>query len=184
MLTKFHKENPLKGGMSKEEIKTKIFSKNLKQKNYDEILDLYEDRRSIKQINNLLSLYDFEIVYSEPQKIMKDLILKSFKEGAFAPPKFEDLSAKEKDKKAFKMVFDSLIDSGDLVRIGDDLIFLKEHYENAKNLVREHIIKNGGITPADGREILNSSRKYVVGLLEHFDTIKLTKRLEDKRVLY
>lgn len=82
------------------------------------------------------------------------------------------------------MVFDSLIDSGDLVRIGDDLIFLKEHYENAKNLVREHIIKNGGITPADGREILNSSRKYVVGLLEHFDTIKLTKRLEDKRVLY
>ena len=184
MLTKFHKENPLKGGMSKEEIKTKIFSKNLKQKNYDEILDLYEDRRSIKQINNLLSLYDFEIVYSEPQKIMKDLILKSFKEGAFAPPKFEDLSAKEKDKKAFKMVFDSLIDSGELIRIGDDLIFLKDHYENAKNLVREHIIKNGGITPADGREILNSSRKYVVGLLEHFDTIKLTKRLEDKRVLY
>lgn len=184
MLTKFHKENPLKGGMSKEEIKTKVFSKNLKQKNYDEILSLYEDRKSIKQINNLLSIYDFKILYSNTQQSMKESILKAFKDGAFTPPKFEDLASKEKDRKAFKMVFDSLLDSGELMRIGEDLIFLNDHYENAKNLVKDYIIKNGGITPSDGREILNSSRKYVVGLLEHFDTIKLTKRLDDKRVLY
>jgi selenocysteine-specific elongation factor len=32
--------------------------------------------------------------------------------------------------------------------------------------------------------LLKTSRKHAVSLLEHFDTIKLTKRIEDKRILY
>ena len=70
------------------------------------------------------------------------------------------------------------------MKIGEEMIFLGQHYDNAKVMVKDFITKNGGITPGEGRELFNSSRKYVVGLLEHFDTIKLTKRLEDKRVLY
>lgn len=183
-LEKFHKGNPLKSGMSKEEIKNKIFSKELKQKNYDEILKLLEDRKSIKQVNNHVSLYDFNIEYSKDQRVMKDIILKAYTEGGYNPPKYEDLASKEKNKKDFRMVLESLLDSGELVKIGEEMIFLGQHYDNAKVMVKDFIAKNGGITPGEGRELFNSSRKYVVGLLEHFDTIKLTKRLEDKRVLY
>ncbi|MEW8955804.1 selenocysteine-specific translation elongation factor [Clostridium sp.] len=184
ILNTFHNQNPLKYGMAKEEIKNKIFGKSLKQKNYDDILKVLQNRGVIKQVNNLIALYSFEVNYSKEQKDIKDRIIKAFETGAYAPPKYEDLSKNEKDKKAFKMVYDSLIDNGDLIRLSDDIVFTNSHYERAKDLVRDFINKNGGITPADGRDILNSSRKYVVTLFEHFDSIKLTKRLEDKRVLF
>ena len=184
ILNTFHNQNPLKYGMAKEEIKNKIFGKSLKQKNYDDILKVLQNRGVIKQVNNLIALYRFEVNYSKEQKDIKDRIIKAFETGAYAPPKYEDLSKNEKDKKAFKMVYDSLIDNGDLIRLSDDIVFTNSHYERAKDLVRDFINKNGGITPADGRDILDSSRKYVVALFEHFDSIKLTKRLEDKRVLF
>ena len=54
----------------------------------------------------------------------------------------------------------------------------------AKNLILEHINKNGKISAAEARDILNTSRKYAVAVLEYFDSIKLTKRVEDYRTLY
>ncbi|WP_027632459.1 selenocysteine-specific translation elongation factor [Clostridium hydrogeniformans] len=184
VLNAYHKENPLKYGMAKEEIKNKIFGKSLKQKNYDDILKVLQDREVIKQENNLIAFYTFEIKYTKEQKEIKNRIINAFEKGGYTPPKYEDLGKFEKDKKSFKMVYDSLIDNGELIRLADDIVFTKNHYEKAKDLVKDFINKNGGITPADGRDILNSSRKYVVSLFEHFDSIKLTKRLEDKRVLF
>lgn len=184
ILEKFYKENPLKAGMPKEEIKAKVFGKLLKQKNYDEVMSLLEEREVIKQTNNLIALYSFEVKYTKEQQDMKNEIIKEFKQGAYTPPKYEDLSKNQKDKKNFKMVYESLIDNGDLIKLTDDVVFTREHYEKSKELVADFINKNGGITPSDGRDMLNSSRKYVVTLFEHFDTIKLTKRLEDKRILF
>ncbi len=40
------------------------------------------------------------------------------------------------------------------------------------------------MTLGELRDKLNTSRKYAMALAEHFDNIKLTKRSEDKRVLY
>jgi len=61
---------------------------------------------------------------------------------------------------------------------------LKKHYEYAKEIVIKFINENGNISVAKMRDMLNTSRKYAVILLEHFDNIKLTKRLGDIRVLY
>lgn len=184
LLIDFHDKNPLKNGMLREEAKNKVYGKSIKGKTYDDILKLLEDRDYIKQTGTMISLKDFEVKYSKEQEIMKNNILKAFKEGAYTPPKYEDLASKEKDKKAFKMVYDSLIDNEELVKLNDEVVFLKEYYLKAFDLVKECIEKNGGITPADGRDIFNSSRKYIITLFEHFDSIKFTKRMDDKRVLF
>ncbi|WP_243108055.1 SelB C-terminal domain-containing protein [Clostridium sp. JN-9] len=62
-------------------------------------------------------------------------------------------------------------------------ILEKNCYEEAKKLIYDYIKKNGSITAAQWRDLLNTSRKYAVALLENFDSIKLTKRIDDKRVL-
>ncbi|MEK7368475.1 MAG: SelB C-terminal domain-containing protein, partial [Planctomycetota bacterium] len=46
------------------------------------------------------------------------------------------------------------------------------------------IRERGSITAAEFRDLVGTSRKYVIPLLEYFDRIHLTKRVGDKRVLY
>jgi selenocysteine-specific elongation factor len=184
ILSVFHKENPLKVGISKEEVKNKVFGKNIKQKVYDELLLLLEERYIIKTYNNFIALYGYSMELSKEMQSIADRIEKSYKAGVYTPPKYEDLVASEKDKKKFRMVFDYLLDSGKLIKIGEDCVFTVDNYESAKVLIRNYIIEKGSLSAAEGRDILNTSRKFAVALLEHFDGIKLTKRVEDIRVLY
>lgn len=184
ILIAYHSNNPLKIGISKEEIKNRVFGKNIKQKTYDEIISILESGDKISIHGNFISLYGFEIKYDKAQQDIKNRIEEKYKEARFAPPKYDDLMANEKDKKNFKMVYDSLLDSGILFKISEDCIIHHDCYNEAKNLILEHINKNGKISAAEARDILNTSRKYAVAVLEYFDSIKLTKRVEDYRTLY
>jgi selenocysteine-specific elongation factor len=184
LLQRFHSDNPLKAGISKEEFKNKIFGKNIKQKTYDELLQHLIERNIISLHGSFISLYDFEIKYTKEQLRTKNKILSSFEEAKYAPPKYEELAEGEKDKKAFKMVFDSLLDMGELMKAADECIFLGRYYEEAKENVVKFIQENGSISAAQARDIWSTSRKFAVALLENFDSIKLTRRVEDTRVLF
>lgn len=184
ILTVYHNENPLKGGIPKEEIKNKIFGKNIKQKIYDEILLLMEDRNAIKVYEKSVCLYDFRIQYTVEQQKIKTNIISAYDKSKYNTPKYTDLAINEKDKKAFKMVFDSLLDNGELIKIAEDCIFTEQHYENSKTIVCNYIKENGSIAASTARGAFDTSRKFAVALLEHFDGIKLTKRVENDRVLY
>lgn len=184
LLVKFHNENPLKAGISKEEIRTKIFGKQIKQKTYDEILELLSLRNIIKIQGGFAALYDFEINYNKEQSRIKNDILKAYKEAKYTPPKYEELVQKEKDKKTFKMVYDSLLELGDLVKLSEECILLIEDVEAAKEKVIQYIKEKGSISAAESRDLFGTSRKYAVAILEYLDNLKLTKRVEDIRVLY
>ena len=82
------------------------------------------------------------------------------------------------------MVYDSLIDMHQLIKLADDAVFLEEYYEQAKEMVTKHINEKGEITAAEARDLFNTSRKFAVAILENFDSIKLTKRIENSRLLY
>ncbi|MDW8799840.1 selenocysteine-specific translation elongation factor [Clostridium sp. A1-XYC3] len=183
-LNKFHEANPLKWGISKEETKNRVFGKNIKQKIYDELLDLLVEENKINLHGNFVSVVGFTIKYSKEQKLIRDYIIKEFKKAKFSPPRYADLEGSQQDKKAFKMVFDSIVDEGMLVKVSEDCYLLLEDYNKAKELVVEFIKNNESITLAQLRDQLDTSRKYAMAVIEHFDNIKLTKRLEDKRILY
>jgi len=183
-LEKYHKENPLRWGISKEEIKNKVFGKGLKQKIYDELLIILEKRHRINIHGKFISLYGFEINYSKEQNSIKENIIKEFSLNEFSPPKYSDLEAKEKDDKNLKMVFESLLDEGVIIRVAEDCFFVKSSYDKCRDMIEKYINENQSITVAQLRDILDTSRKYAMALIEHFDAIKFTKRIDDKRVLF
>ncbi|NEU03398.1 selenocysteine-specific translation elongation factor [Clostridium senegalense] len=183
-LVEFHKINPLKFGMSKEEIKSKVFGKALKQKNYDEILNLLQDRNIIKVTAKFVSLFNFRVEYNKEQQRIKETLLKSYKETKYNCPKYSDLALNEKDKSNFKMVFESLLDQELLVKLNEECIIEKGNYDKAKIMLKEYIKKNGSISASSTRDLFETNRKYAVAMLEHFDGIKFTKRIENDRILY
>lgn len=184
ILSKYHKENPLRWGISKEEIKNKIFGKAIKQKIYDQMIEMLINSQIINMHGSFISLPDFTINYTKDQKLIRENIIKAFKAAKFSPPKYNELEAAQNDSKNFKMVFQSIMDEGALIKVSEDCFFLLEDYNKVKDLIIRFITDNGSITLAQLRDELDTSRKYAMSLIEHFDSIKLTKRLEDKRVLY
>ncbi|MFL0247438.1 selenocysteine-specific translation elongation factor [Candidatus Clostridium stratigraminis] len=184
LLTDFHMANPLKAGISKEEIKNKVFGKGIKQKTYDELLQLLYGRNVIRIQGSFIRLMDFEIKYSKEQNILKDKVINAYTEARYMPPKYDELIQGEKDKKTFKMVYDSLLDMGSLTKVSEECVLLKDYYEAAKAHIIKFISEHGSISAAEARDILNTSRKYAVAILENLDSMKLTKRVEDIRVLY
>ncbi|MPN38288.1 Selenocysteine-specific elongation factor [bioreactor metagenome] len=115
---------------------------------------------------------------------MKEEIIKEFKNLKFSPPKYTDMVAKQKDKAGFKMVYDSLIDQSIIIRLNEECTLLNEDYNSGKELIKKYIIENGSIAAGSARELLNTNRKYAVAILEHLDSIKFTKRIENDRVLF
>lgn len=183
-LKNYHKKKPLKAGMSKEEIRSK-YLKDAKPKMADNLLSLMMSDGTICQNGQVLFLKDFKIMYSEEQLKIIDSIKKEFLAGGFIPPKPEELYDRIKyDREELEQVFESLLDCGEVIQIKEDIYFLKELYTKALDILKNYLIENRYITASEYRDLLNTNRKIAIGLLEYFDQLKITKRIEDKRILF
>ena len=69
------------------------------------------------------------------------------------------------------------------MRLAPDLLMLPGALVDAESRLRTHLGSHGAITVAEARDILGSSRKTVVPLLEYFDATNLTRREGDIRML-
>lgn len=184
LLAQFHSKNPLKAGISKEEIKSKLFEA-VKPRLYDSILDYYVQDNEIKLENQFVAKWDFEVAFTENQSKMKVFLLSRYNDNQYNPPKFSDILVENKfDKNQIQMVYNALINMGYLVRLEDDIVFAKDAYNQAIQSVKKHIAEKGFIQLGEFRDLLGTSRKYAMALLDNFDQQKITKRVEDKRILY
>lgn len=76
-----------------------------------------------------------------------------------------------------------LENAGEIIPVGEDLFFHVDAVNEAKKLVGEYIACHGKITVGEARDLLGSSRKFVVPLLEYFDAVGFTERKGNVRVL-
>ena len=183
-LKKFHDKNPLKAGMAKEELKSRLFENGIKQKVYDSFLQYLEEKKVIKTSNKFVSQFDFKIMLTPSQTEVRNKLLKYYDDRGLNVPRPDEVVSE------FKSGIDSaiqvtnlLIDEGELVRINQDMIISKGSYNKALNSLKNYLQSNGSITLAQYRDILETGRKCAVSLLEYFDEIKITKRIGDCRYL-
>lgn len=180
ILEKYHKSNPLKIGMLKQEAGTKVDS-SFKAKDIDAFLALVVEDDRIKIINNLISLKEFEVKLSDEQKKMKSQL-----ESKLDSMGYNDISTIDDicdGNKAKKEVLDSMIGI-EVQLLDDEYIISTKLYEEAKGKMIDFIKKNGEMSLAEFRDMMDSSRKICMIILESFDKQKITKRVENKRVLY
>jgi len=70
-----------------------------------------------------------------------------------------------------------------VVRITTDMYFLAGSIEQLKETLRKFLLEKGEMTAASFRDLIGSSRKYTIPLLEYFDRDGLTIRIGDIRKL-
>ncbi|HEY3249013.1 MAG TPA: selenocysteine-specific translation elongation factor, partial [bacterium] len=123
-----------------------------------------------------------------PQRAASDLKARAALESALAaggasPPDRQHLEGLASDERAFAQAFQSLLDDGTVIETAPGVYFHKDAIAKIKQTVEDAVAKNGSITVAVLRDTLQTSRKFALTVLEYFDTIKLTRRIGDKRVL-
>ena len=182
ILNEYHQSNPLRLGMIKEEFKSKLLPKTY-GKAGDALLELLESDEVIKNLGKYIASFDFEITFNPIQLKIKELVENAFLNKPYATPKVEEvmnsISYKNQD---IEQVFEVMLGK-ELRKINNEIILHEKSYQQAKKLLAEYIKNNGSISLAEFRDLLDTSRKYAVAILEYFDNIKYTKRLEDKRIL-
>lgn len=182
-LEKFHRAHPLKPGISKEEIRSKFFG-TAKIKLVDELLRYFNKKGQIKINGETIAKKDFEIFFNSHQKQIFQEIENKFYKEALNPPKPEELwKSKEKEKKQYEQVFEAMVQRETLIKIKEDIYFHKDSYREAVDRLKEYFESQDEINVASYRDLLKTSRKYAIALLEHFDNKKITKRVGDFRVL-
>ena len=70
-----------------------------------------------------------------------------------------------------------------MVKVDGSVVFSADAYRRMVEAVTRHIEDNGSITVAEARTLLDSSRKYVLPLLEYLDQQRVTRRTGDTRTL-
>lgn len=180
ILTKYHKQYRLRNGILKEELRSKV-DNSLKVKDMDVILNKMAEEKDIKVQDNLVSNYDFEVKFNQKQlSIKKEIEDKSRKNGLSSLMTKDDICNKNK---FYEEVLEAL--TGETIQKLDDAYYIdKKVYENVKKDLLEYLNKNKEITVAQFRDITKSNRKISIVMLEHFDRNRITKRVEDKRILY
>jgi selenocysteine-specific elongation factor len=179
-LFNYHKENKYATGAKKSEIKSKFFP-NLKQLLFDVIIQAFVEKGLIKQSDEFISLTYFTIEYDADYRKIKERVLMILDEVKFELLKIDELSEKINHPMTDD-VLSLMLTEKDLVRI-NDLVTTRELYEEAKNILVEFLNKNKKISAAQYRDLINTNRKTAIALLEHFDMLKLTKRIENDRIL-
>jgi selenocysteine-specific elongation factor len=175
ILEKFHSSNPLKNGISREELRSKL---KLNSKIFTFIIEDWMSEGELKSNIVNLSLPGFSIsILPEQQKLIQSLRTK-FSQNPVSPP-----SVKECKEELGEDLFRMLIERGDLVQLSEEVVYSSDQYEKLRNEVIAYLQKNSTITVADFRDRYQTSRKYALAFLEYLDQINITRREGDFRKL-
>jgi len=182
-LNKYHKKNPLKGGMPKEELKSK-FPPIMSTKLFGLILNQMVKDKKIVQEEDTIRLERHKVHLEVGQADIREKILDTYLKNGLQPPYFKELSNRlDIDAKKAKDVLMLLVDEGLIIKTKEDLYFHFQAVNDLKNRLVTFLKSHGEITTPKFKEMAGASRKYVIPLIEYFDSKNVTIRIGDIRKL-
>jgi selenocysteine-specific elongation factor len=183
-LTAYHAQNPLKEGMPTQELKSK-FQYVDDTKFFNILFTKLSKENFIILDKNIVKLSAHKVALKVDQHEVKEKIYKIYQASGLTPPFFrticQDLNL---DKKNAIDVLHMLIDEKSIVKTKDDLYFNAQKIDDLKQKLVNFLKEKESITTPDFKGMTgNVSRKYVIPLIEYFDSINLTIRVGDTRQL-
>lgn len=116
----------------------------------------------------------YRVRLSEEQQKKIDTFLQALDENPYSPP--SDIAI---DGDLLSL----LLEQRRVVKVAEGIIFSARAYEDAVNKVVTYVKEKGKVTVAEARDLLGTSRKYALALLEHMDERRITRRMGDVRIL-
>ncbi len=175
LLKTYHTQYPLRRGISREELKSKI---KLSPRIYNAVISKFKSKKLIAEEGNWVAIIGHEIRFEARQQAQVQDLMRKFDQNPYAAP-----SVKECQNEVGEEVVTALIELQELIAVSADVIFRKSDYAEMVKKLRAALQQKGQITLAEVRDLFKTSRKYAQALLEHLDAIGITMRDGDFRKL-
>ena len=122
-----------------------------------------------------------EVELAEADRAVADQLLVLLAESPFSPPAPAELA--ERLGPRVPELLEFLTDEGRTRRVSPELYLAAEAVERARAAIVDNCERNGHLEIPELRDVLGTTRKYLIPLLEHFDAQGLTLRQGGHRVL-
>ena len=184
LLKQFHAQQPLREGISKEELRSRL-AMGVSPPLFAHLLSDLTESREVTQDRDRVRLTAHRSQLSPAEAALTERFETLYRTAALQPPTTEAAFRQAgTDRKGAQAVFFRLVEQGTLIKIKDDLYVHREAYEQVKARVLAHLAQHSSISVPTFKDLLGITRKYAIPYLEHFDQIKLTRRAGDERVPY
>ena len=170
-LQTYHNQYPLRRGIPVQEVRSRL---GQSQPVFTRTLARLSAEGSVVEAGQSLQLPDHKVSLTPQMEGQAKAFLAALERDPYSPPSDQPLDAE---------LLGALIDSGKVIRVNESVVFAVSAYREMTNKIIAHLGDHESITVAEARTMFNSSRKYMLPLLEYLDQQRITRRVGDERVL-
>jgi selenocysteine-specific elongation factor len=182
-LTAYHAKNPLKPGIPREELKSRLPAA-IDGKTFLIALQQQTKAGAIAAEEDTVRLAGHKVALAADQQTLQNRILSALEAAGLSPPYFKELCQNLKvPANQGKEVLDVLIGDGRVVKVKEDLYYERQALEKLKHKLVDFLMANEEISTPQFKDMAGASRKFVIPLIEYFDSTQLTIRVGDIRKL-
>jgi len=177
VLNAYHAAQPLRRGMPKEELRNRT---GIPAELFGELLTVLTVDQALADQGGEVATAAHRPALTSEQETAIGAFVAELEGQPFNPPPLPDLVRRYRLTPA---LLQYLVVDGRVVRVNEDTAFARSAYDDAVRRLRRHLIEHRTLTVAAARDVLGSSRRYVLPLLEWMDAQKITRRVGDDRIL-
>jgi selenocysteine-specific elongation factor len=183
-LARHHRDHPLLPGADAADVRRAMtavrsdLASPLDQGLAAEVVSSLEQRGEVERQGNLLRLAGHRVSLGDREDDARALV-SAIEAAEPTPPTVPELIARGHTRE----LIDACVGTGRLVRVSRDLVLTPDFAARAEAVARTEAARPAGLTVSRYRELLGTSRKYAVPLLEWLDDRGVTRRDGDVRLL-
>jgi selenocysteine-specific elongation factor len=170
-LQTYHNQHPLRRGAPSQEVRSRL---GLTQPVYLRALGKLTEEGFVKEEGQHLRLPDHQVSLTPEMERRASAYLQALEKEPYSPPTDYPLDPE---------LLGALIDQGKVVKVNESVVFAASAYKEMTDKIIGCLKGQGTITVAEARTMFDTSRKYVLPLLEYLDQQRITRRVGDERVL-
>jgi selenocysteine-specific elongation factor len=182
ILESFHRQNPLKAGLPREELKSRL-PREVDPKVLALILAQMEEQGTLTLDAKLARLSGYVAKLDDKQLEQKKEIEASLKKTGLAAPSPSEMARNLKmDPVLLRGLVQMMVEEGLLVKVHEHIFVHRDHLESLIGKLEEHFMNQPDLTVGHFKELTGLTRKHSIPYLEYFDRHGITLRVGDKRV--
>jgi selenocysteine-specific elongation factor len=174
----FHKKNPLKAGMPKEELRSCL---NMQPKFFDFIVAKLPEliiERDIARFSSFITLL------TQEDNELKNKVLAIIEKSGCRPPLREEIcQALLVEPGKLSDIMKILTKQGLLIRINDSLYLASSIFKKIVEQLKLFFGTKSGMTVKEFKQCCGVGSKYAIHFLDYLDSVQVTRRIGDIRIL-
>ena len=181
---KFHKENPLLPGISREDLRSSL-GRRVRPETFRAALDDLQAQKKLETHGDIVKRAGAAIHLDPEEARAKEEIEKAFAIAGLAVPSVKEVLSKlPVEARRAEKILQILLRDKILVRVTPELIFHRDTLAQLRDrLSIFKKTKGERISVPVFKELTGITRKYAIPLLEYLDRERVTRRAGDERVI-